>query len=73
VLVIDEALIPCDADRWIEKQQSLGEWRHLVVLTGSAPGPVNGGNWLVRISQRNARKLLSELLAGWAREASRDR
>lgn len=73
ILVIDEALIPCDPDRWIEKQQALGGWRHLVVLTRSAPAPVDGADWLVRISQRNARKLLSELLTGWVKAESRDR
>jgi hypothetical protein len=73
VLVIDEALIPCDPDRWIEKQRSMGGWRHLVVLTGAAPAPVDGSDWLVRISQRNARKMLSELLAGWVKAESRDR
>jgi hypothetical protein len=73
ILVIDETLIPCDPDRWIEKQRSLGDWRHLVVLTGAAPRPVDGGAWLVRIAGSNARKLLSELLAGWANDESRAR
>ncbi|MEZ0241946.1 MAG: hypothetical protein ACAH11_01115 [Sphingomonas sp.] len=73
VLVIDEALIPCDPDRWIENQRSVGDWRHLVVLTAAAPAPVDGADWLVRVSRRNARKLLTELLTGWAKAESPDR
>jgi len=70
ILVIDEALIPGDADLWIATQQSLDSWRHLVVLTAAAPGPVDGGDWLARVSQRNGRKPLSDLLAVWARDES---
>jgi len=66
ILVIDEALIPLDPDRWIEAQRNLGGWRHLVVLTGDAPAPVDGGDWLVRIAERNAGKLLTELMRDWA-------
>ena len=73
VLMIDEALIPCDVDRWIEKQRGLGNWRHLVVLADCPSSPVNGGDWLVRVSQRNTRKMLSELLTGWVKDESRDR
>ena len=69
VLVIDEGLIPCDPDRWIESQRSVGGWQHLVILNGATPTPVNGGEWLVRIAARNARRLLSELLADWARQS----
>lgn len=65
ILVIDEGLIPGDPDRWIEAQRSLDGWRHLVVLTGDAPAPVDGGNWLVRIGGRNSRKLLTELMRDW--------
>ena len=70
ILVIDEGLIPCDPERWIEKQRSVGGWEHLVILNGATPAPVDGGEWLVRIAARNARKLLSELLADWIRDAS---
>jgi len=68
VLVIDEALIPCDPDRWIETQRALGNWRHLVVLTAAAPAPVERGAWLVRVAQSNPRKRLADLIAGWARD-----
>lgn len=70
VLVIDEALIPCDAETWIEKQRSVGNWRHLVVVNGVTPVPVDGASWLIRISHRNARPMLSELLAGWVNDES---
>ena len=73
VLMIDEASIPGDAERWIEKQRGMGGWRHLVALADIAPVPVNGAEWLVRVSQRNTRKMLSELLTGWAKDESRDR
>lgn len=65
ILIIDEIVIPCDADRWIEKQRNLGGWQHLVVLGGTAPAPVDGSEWLIRIASRNARKMLPELLRGW--------
>ncbi len=68
ILIIDESLIPRDPDRWIEKQRSLGGWRHLVVLTAAAPAPVDGGEWLVRVAERNPRKSLSELLRGWVND-----
>lgn len=73
VLMIDEALIPGDAERWIEKQRNMGGWRHLVVLADTPSLPVNGADWLIRVSQRNTRKMISELLTGWARDLSRDR
>jgi hypothetical protein len=73
ILVIEEALIPCDRDTWIEKQRSVGNWRHLVVVNGVSPVPVDGGQWSVRISRDNARAMLSELLAGWVRDESRAR
>ena len=44
-----------------------------VVLTAAAPAPVDGADWLVRVSRRNARKLLTELLTGWAKAESPDR
>jgi hypothetical protein len=70
VLVIDEALIPCDAETWIEKQRSVGNWRHLVVVNGITPVPVDGASWLIRISHHNARQMLSELLRGWVNDES---
>ncbi|MCW3847435.1 hypothetical protein OF829_09285 [Sphingomonas sp. LB-2] len=73
VLVIDEGVIPCDAERWIETQRSLGNWRHLVVVNGITPTPVNGAEWLIRISHRNSREILSELLADWVKDESRAR
>ena len=73
ILLIDDSLIPCDSERWIENQRNLGDWRHLVVLTGAAPAAVDGSQWLVRIGQRNARNLISELLIGWVGDESRAR
>lgn len=71
VLVIDEALIPGDPDRWIEKQRSVGDWRRLAVLT--AAGQVAGDDWCHRISPRSARKAVSELVIRCANNESRDR
>lgn len=66
ILVIDEALIPGDAERWIETQRNLAKWRHLVILTATASSSLTNADWPMRMSQRNARKHLSDLLAGWA-------
>lgn len=68
VLVIDEALIPGDPDRWIETQRNIGEWRGLAVLT--AAGQVPGDDWCHRIAPRSARKAVSELLLRFANDES---
>jgi len=68
LLVIDETLIPCDADRWIEKQRGFGTWRYLVLLTEAAPASGERGDWLVRVAQGTPRKRLAELIAGFARD-----
>lgn len=71
VLVIDEALIPGDAARWIEKQRNVAEWYRLAVITSAAQ--VTDDAWCHRIAPRSAHQAISDLLSRCANDESRDR
>jgi hypothetical protein len=70
IVVIEEALIPLDAERWIERQRAAGEWLRLGVLSDAAQSP--GEEWCRRFAPRTARRDVPEWVANCARRLPED-